>query len=207
MLGVAKGCVTPVAAANDANKKTVVLLDKALVDSGKPILLHPLSNCATIAVPADSLVSFISHFGGSGSRVFDFDAGASEHKSEASKNEPSAKAEAKQQPRKGDKKKDASATGTQLGIEYSKADNFADWYQQVVTRSEMIEYYDISGCYILRPWSYSIWEFIQSFFDSEIKKLGVKNAYFPLFISSSALNKACSVRSVLLSTSGRPKRV
>ena len=34
-------------------------------------------------------------------------------------------------------------------------------YQQVITRSEMIEFYDISGCYILRPWSFSIWESIQ----------------------------------------------
>eukprot|EP01006_Ploeotia_vitrea_P053069 TRINITY_DN67753_c0_g1_i2.p1 TRINITY_DN67753_c0_g1~~TRINITY_DN67753_c0_g1_i2.p1 ORF type:complete len:565 (-),score=298.64 TRINITY_DN67753_c0_g1_i2:47-1603(-) len=62
-------------------------------------------------------------------------------------------------------------------------------YQQVVTRSEMIEYYDISGCYILRPWSYGMWEFIQSFFDGEIKKLGVKNSYFPVFVSQSALTK------------------
>ena len=53
----------------------------------------------------------------------------------------------------------------------------------------MIEYYDISGCYILRPWSYSIWESIQSWFDTEIKKLGVKNSYFPLFVTKDALEK------------------
>lgn len=53
----------------------------------------------------------------------------------------------------------------------------------------MIEYYDISGCYVLRPWSYAIWEFIQEWFDQEIKKLGVKNCYFPLFVSQSALEK------------------
>jgi len=52
----------------------------------------------------------------------------------------------------------------------------------------MIEYYDVSGCYILRPWSFSIWEQIQHFFDTEIKKLGVQNAYFPLFVSERALN-------------------
>ena len=51
----------------------------------------------------------------------------------------------------------------------------------------MIEYYDISGCYILRPWAYSIWESIQGFFDGHIKKLGVQNAYFPLFVAKSAL--------------------
>ena len=40
---------------------------------------------------------------------------------------------------------------------------------QVIVKSEMIEFYDISGCYILRPWSYSIWEGIQSFLDAKIK--------------------------------------
>lgn len=53
----------------------------------------------------------------------------------------------------------------------------------------MVEYYDISGCYVLRPWSYAIWEFIQEWFDKEIKKLGVKNCYFPLFVSRNALER------------------
>ena len=51
----------------------------------------------------------------------------------------------------------------------------------------MLEYYDIAGCYILRPWSYNIWENIRDFFDREIKQLGVQNAYFPLFVSERAL--------------------
>ena len=51
----------------------------------------------------------------------------------------------------------------------------------------MIDFYDISGCYILRPWSYSIWEQIQSFLDGLIKTLGVQNAYFPIFVSERAL--------------------
>lgn len=51
----------------------------------------------------------------------------------------------------------------------------------------MIDYYDISGCYVLRPWSYAIWEAIQGYFDGEIKKLGVQNAYFPMLVSERAL--------------------
>ena len=35
------------------------------------------------------------------------------------------------------------------------------WYSDVIVLSEMISYYDISGCYILRPWSYKMWELIQ----------------------------------------------
>src|SRR6201985_1223595 len=58
----------------------------------------------------------------------------------------------------------------------------------LLCRAEMIEYYDISGCYILRPWAYSIWEQIQDFINVEIKKLGIQNAYFPLLVSEARLN-------------------
>uniref|UniRef100_A0A8B9JEC3 Bifunctional glutamate/proline--tRNA ligase n=1 Tax=Astyanax mexicanus TaxID=7994 RepID=A0A8B9JEC3_ASTMX len=78
---------------------------------------------------------------------------------------------------------------TRLGLEAKKEDNLADWYSQVITKSEMIEYYDVSGCYVLRPWAFSIWESIKDFFDKEIKKLGVENCYFPMFVSQAALEK------------------
>uniref|UniRef100_A0A8C4HIW8 Bifunctional glutamate/proline--tRNA ligase n=1 Tax=Dicentrarchus labrax TaxID=13489 RepID=A0A8C4HIW8_DICLA len=78
---------------------------------------------------------------------------------------------------------------TRLGLEAKKEENLADWYSQVITKAEMIEYYDVSGCYVLRPWSYSIWEAIKDFFDREIKKLGVENCYFPMFVSQAALEK------------------
>ena len=53
----------------------------------------------------------------------------------------------------------------------------------------MIEYYDVSGCYILRPWSFAVWEAIQAWFDREIKRIGVRNAYFPMFVSHAALER------------------
>jgi hypothetical protein len=59
---------------------------------------------------------------------------------------------------------------TQLGLTTTRAEDFGQWYSQVVTAGEMIEYYDVSGCYILRPWAYSIWEKIKDHFDAEIKK-------------------------------------
>lgn len=89
-------------------------------------------------------------------------------------------------------KKAADASGaklSKLGLSTAKADNLSDWYTDVITKAQLIEYYDVSGCYILRPGAYSIWEFIQKFFDSEIKKLGVQNAYFPMFVSKAALEK------------------
>uniref|UniRef100_A0A8D0ANM4 Bifunctional glutamate/proline--tRNA ligase n=1 Tax=Sander lucioperca TaxID=283035 RepID=A0A8D0ANM4_SANLU len=78
---------------------------------------------------------------------------------------------------------------TRLGLEAKKEENLADWYSQVITKAEMIEYYDVSGCYVLRPWSFAIWEAIKDFFDREIKKMGVENCYFPMFVSQAALEK------------------
>uniref|UniRef100_A0A183C242 proline--tRNA ligase n=1 Tax=Globodera pallida TaxID=36090 RepID=A0A183C242_GLOPA len=76
-----------------------------------------------------------------------------------------------------------------LGLDVTKAENYSEWYSQLIVKAELIEYYDVSGCYVIRPWAYSVWEHIQSFFDSEIKKLGVKNCYFPMFVSEAALER------------------
>ncbi|XP_063690578.1 bifunctional glutamate/proline--tRNA ligase-like isoform X2 [Bolinopsis microptera] len=78
---------------------------------------------------------------------------------------------------------------TRLGIEAKKFEDLPNWYSQVITKSEMIEYYDVSGCYILRPWSFFIWEIIQKWFDTHIKAMGVTNCYFPMFVSHAALEK------------------
>lgn len=78
---------------------------------------------------------------------------------------------------------------TRLGLEAKKEENLPDWYSQVITKGELIEYYDVSGCYILRPGAFSVWEFIQQWLDKEIKKLGVKNCYFPIFVSRHVLEK------------------
>jgi len=81
-----------------------------------------------------------------------------------------------------------SERSKQLGLEVEKnTASFAEWYQQVIMKAEMIEFYEISGCYILRPWSFQIWEQIQEFFNKEIKKIGVQNAYFPVFVPERAL--------------------
>ncbi len=80
-----------------------------------------------------------------------------------------------------------------LGIEYKKAENCPLWYQQVLKKAEMIEYCsDVSGCYVLRPWSYSIWERVQAALDIQFKKHGVENAYFPMFVTKAALEKESS---------------
>ena len=76
-----------------------------------------------------------------------------------------------------------------LGITVKKDQDFSEWYTQLLQKAELIEYSAVSGCYILRPNAYHIWEKVQEFFDKLIKADGVKNAYFPLFIPESLLVK------------------
>jgi len=77
----------------------------------------------------------------------------------------------------------------ELAIKFKKEVNFSKWYQEIIVKADLIDYYDISGCYILRPRSYYIWEKIQGFFDKKIKELDVENCYFPMFVSQDALEK------------------
>ena len=109
-------------------------------------------------------------------------------KSELKKAQKLAKAARKKNKPAGGKNKKSKKKTTGLGLQSKKSEDFAGWYSDVITKSEMIEYYPaVSGCYILRPWSFQIWEFIKEFFSEEIKKSGVEPCYFPIFVSKSAL--------------------
>lgn len=75
------------------------------------------------------------------------------------------------------------------GITAKKDKDFSEWFTQVIQKADLIEYTDVSGCYVLKPRAYAIWEKVQEFFNNELKKRGVKNAYFPLLIPEHLLNK------------------
>ncbi|KAJ1330264.1 proline-tRNA ligase [Batrachochytrium salamandrivorans] len=57
-----------------------------------------------------------------------------------------------------------------IGLTYKKEEDFSNWYSGFA-RTEMMEYYDISGCYIIRPWAYTIWKHIQKFLVLKLRKL------------------------------------
>ena len=67
--------------------------------------------------------------------------------------------------------------------------DFPQWYQDVVARAELAENGPARGTMVIRPWGYAIWELMQSDMDRRIKATGVQNAYFPLFIPMSFLEK------------------
>ncbi|GAB4115666.1 MAG: proline--tRNA ligase [Candidatus Caldatribacteriota bacterium] len=71
----------------------------------------------------------------------------------------------------------------------SKEEDFSQWYVDVVRKAELADYTTIKGCMVIRPYGYGLWENMQAGLDRRIKETGHKNAYFPLFIPESLLNK------------------
>lgn len=67
--------------------------------------------------------------------------------------------------------------------------NFSEWYQQVIPAAELAENSVVRGCMVIRPWGYGIWEHVQRVLDALLKATGHENAYFPLFIPLSYLQK------------------
>ncbi len=71
----------------------------------------------------------------------------------------------------------------------TREEDYAQWYQEVVKASDMSENSPVRGCMVIKPWGFAIWENIQRQIDAMFKETGVKNAYFPLFIPLSYLEK------------------
>ncbi|MFH1946407.1 MAG: proline--tRNA ligase [Acidobacteriota bacterium] len=70
-----------------------------------------------------------------------------------------------------------------------KSEDFSKWYVEIIRKTEMADYAPVKGMMVIRPYGYSIWEHIQSGLDRRIKETGHSNAYFPLFIPESNLQK------------------
>ncbi len=78
---------------------------------------------------------------------------------------------------------------SQEGLTVKKEENFSEWYTQLITKAELADYTSVSGCIVFRPAAWQIWEKIRDEVDLRIKKLGVKNVYFPMFIPEKLLKK------------------
>ena len=74
-------------------------------------------------------------------------------------------------------------------ISPTRNEDYPEWYQQVVRAAELAESSPVRGCMVIRPWGYTLWENMQRVLDEMFKETGHKNAYFPLFIPISYLEK------------------
>lgn len=71
----------------------------------------------------------------------------------------------------------------------SMNDDFAQWYTDVIKKSDLVDYSSVRGCMIIRPYGYAIWENIQKELDARFKETGHENVYMPMFIPESLLTK------------------
>ncbi len=67
-------------------------------------------------------------------------------------------------------------------LSVKREDDFAAWYQAVVSEADLAEESGVRGCMVIKPWGYGIWERIQRLMDDRIKATGHENCYFPIFI-------------------------
>lgn len=161
--------------------KIKLVVDSNIANAGDDSVLELATLLAKVAVAANTINDYLTSTGIEVITV-DFDAEAT-----------ASVAPAKDTTKKDALKKEMEAAKLEdaklIGITVDKAKDFSLWYSQVVVKGEMLDYYDVSGCYILRPNSYFVWEEIQNSFNKSIKSLGVKNSYFPMFVSSKVLEK------------------
>jgi prolyl-tRNA synthetase len=71
----------------------------------------------------------------------------------------------------------------------TREENYAEWYQQVIRAADLAESSPVRGCMVIKPWGYALWENVQRVLDQMFKDTGHVNAYFPLFIPVSFLQK------------------
>jgi prolyl-tRNA synthetase len=81
------------------------------------------------------------------------------------------------------------ATAQRTAITPTREEDYAQWYQAVVRDADVAEMSHVRGCMVIKPWGYGVWEQIQRTLDREIKRAGAVNAYFPLFIPLSYLER------------------
>ncbi|KAI5806720.1 hypothetical protein DFH27DRAFT_479628 [Peziza echinospora] len=185
-LGVAPTAVSPLSINKDNQKNVEVILDQRLLDSKSKIALHPSKSTVTVFVTPEQLTTYLES---TGVKVTHVDFTLTNIQWLTLCSQVVSKAEAKKAPSKPTKEDSAIDGAALIGLNLKKEVDFSGWYQQVLTKGDMLDYYDVSGCYILKPWSYTIWEQIQKWFDEKIKEMGVENCYFPMFVSQKVLER------------------
>ncbi|KAI0826152.1 prolyl-tRNA synthetase [Irpex lacteus] len=177
-----KNSLSPLALNDKTYPKVVTVIDSTIEESPSALAVRALTSDSTLFLNGKEIVSYLKNLETKETplHIVDFEA----LKTEAPAAAPAAATPAKKA------QADAKIEGAvQIAIGVKKEVDFATWYTNVLTKADMIDYYSVSGCYILKPWSYNIWEIIQEWFNAQIRDMGVQNAYFPMFVSSKVLER------------------
>lgn len=81
------------------------------------------------------------------------------------------------------------AKAAKNAISPTRSEDYPEWYQQVIKAADLAENSPVRGCMVIKPWGWAIWENMQRVLDRMFKETGHENAYFPLFIPLSFLQK------------------
>lgn len=82
-----------------------------------------------------------------------------------------------------------STKNTKTAISPTRAENYPEWYQQVIKAADLAEISPVRGCMTIKPWGYAIWEETQRILNEKFKETGHKNLYFPLLIPLNYMQK------------------
>jgi len=194
-LGSIKGTCNYFSIVNDVEKSVKLIIDKKLLEA-EWASFHPMDNSSSTAIKKEGInkIKEVCGRDDTSFEILDFSTLQGEakpageqkkpEKKQGKKVEQGKKLTAEEKKKKKEEEKALKTDGShELSIQYKKEVNFSKWYQEVIIKSDLIDYYDISGCYILKPKSYFIWEQIQKYFDKKIKEHEVDNCYFPMFVS------------------------
>ncbi|KNZ81627.1 Putative prolyl-tRNA synthetase C19C7.06 [Termitomyces sp. J132] len=176
-----KDSLSPLALNEKTFPRVQTVVDSSIASSSSLFALHAHSSSVTIFLTGSDILAYLQKLQTDDVKLQELDfstltasAGAAAQTSKAPVKE----------------KEDAKIEGAvQIAIGVKKEVDFAAWYTNVLLKADMLDYYSVSGCYILKPWSYSIWEAIQEWFNAQIKELGVQNSYFPMFVSQKVLER------------------
>ncbi|KAF8317195.1 prolyl-tRNA synthetase [Clavulina sp. PMI_390] len=186
LFGVDKDALSPLSITAESFPKVLTIVDSSITTAAASSLfaLHASTSDSTIFLKGSDVVAYLNTLETTETKIVEVDFAAL--KAETLEPIPPA-------PKKGAakvEKEDAKIDGAkQLAVGIRKEVDFPGWYTTVLLKSEMIDYYSVSGCYILKPWSFSVWESIQEWFNARIKELDVENAYFPMFVSQKVLER------------------
>ncbi|KAI0765273.1 prolyl-tRNA synthetase [Fomes fomentarius] len=156
-----KNSLSPLAISSQTYPKITTVIDSAIASSTSTFAVRALSSESTVFLSGKDIYAYVKQFATEGAPTL--------HEVD---------------------KEDARIEGAiQIAIGVKKEVDFPTWYTNVLIKADMLDYYNVSGCYILKPWSYSIWETIQDWFNGKIKAMGVQNSYFPMFVSAKVLER------------------
>ena len=145
--------VSPLVLNSTTYPKVTTVIDISIASSSSTFALRGLSSDSTVFLSGKDLYTYVKQFVAEGAPTL--------HELDIATLQVAAD-EAAKAPAPKKAKEDAKIEGAiQIAIGVKKEVDFPTWYTNVLIKADMLDYYNVSGCYILRPWSYSIWEIIQ----------------------------------------------